>query len=50
MIVKLVFDISKKILPTDSILILAVDVAVLGMVKVSVPSFGVLAANTVGNV
>ena len=49
-IVKLVLEISKKILPTASILILAVVVGVFGITKASVPSFGVLAANTVGKV
>jgi len=49
-IVKLVFEISKKILPIDSTLILAVVVGVFGNTKASVPSFGVLAASTVGNV
>ena len=48
--VKLVLEISKKIFPTDSTFILAVVVGVFGMAKVSVPSFGVLAANTVGKV
>ena len=48
--VKLVFEISKKILPTASILILAVVVGVLGIVNTSDPSFAVLAANTVGKV
>src|SRR5437868_3791667 len=47
---KFVFDISKKILPTASTLILAVVVGVFGMVSTSVPSFGVLADSTVGNV
>ena len=41
---------SKKILPTASILILAVVVAPTGIVKFSVPSLGVLAARTVGKV
>lgn len=48
--VKLVLEISKKILPTASTLILAVVVGVLGIVTAWVPSFGVLAINTVGNV
>jgi hypothetical protein len=48
--VKLVFEISKKILPTASTFIRAVVVAVLGMVSTSVPSFGVLDVNTVGKV
>ena len=41
--VKLVLEISKKILPTASTFILAVEVGVLGMVTTSLPSFGVLA-------
>ena len=49
-IVKLVLEMSKKILPAASTFILAVVVAVLGIVKASLPSLGVLAANTVGNV
>src|SRR5438477_4133399 len=49
-IVKLASSISKKIFPMASTLILAVVVGVLGTVIVSVPSFGVLATNTVGNV
>ena len=48
--VKLVFEMSKNILPTASTFILAVVVGVFGMVNVSVPSLGVLAANTVGKV
>src|SRR4051812_33989214 len=44
-IVKLVFEISKKIFPTASIFILAVVVGVLGIVTTSVPSLGVLATN-----
>ena len=48
--VKLVLEISKNILPTDSILILAVVVGVAGIVIASLPSFAVLATNTVGNV
>jgi hypothetical protein len=48
--VKLVFEISKKILPTASIFILAVVEGVFGITNVSVPSFGVLAAKTVGKV
>jgi hypothetical protein len=48
--VKLAFEISKKIFPTASTFILAVVVAVFGMTNASVPSFGVLAASTVGNV
>jgi len=49
-IVKLALEISKKILPTASTLILAVVVGVFGITSASVPSLGVLAANTVGNV
>jgi hypothetical protein len=49
-IVKLTSEISKKILPTASILIRPVVVGVLGIVKLSVPSFGVLAERTVGKV
>ena len=49
-IVKFVLDISKKIFPTASTFILAVVVGVLGIVNTSVPSLGVLAANTVGKV
>ena len=45
---KLVLLISKNIFPTASTLILAVVVDVLGMTSDSVPSLGVLAANTVG--
>ena len=48
--VKFVFEISKKIFPTASIFILAVVVAVLGIVRISVPSLGVLADNIVGKV
>ena len=48
--VKLVLEISKKIFPTDMILILAVVDGVLGIVTTSVPSFGVLATRTVGKV
>jgi hypothetical protein len=44
-IVKLVLEISKKILPTASTLILAVEVGVLGTVTTSLPSLGVLATN-----
>jgi hypothetical protein len=49
-IVKSALLMSKKILPTDSIFILAVVVATFGIVTVSVPSFGVLAESTVGKV
>ena len=49
-IVKLLLEISKKILPTASTFILAVVVGVLGIINVSVPSLGVLEANTVGKV
>ena len=48
--VKSEFEISKKILPTASTFILAVAVGVFGIVSNSVPSFGILAANTVGKV
>ena len=41
--VKLVLEISKKIFPTASTLILAVVVGVLGIVTTSLPSLGVLA-------
>ena len=47
---KLAFEISKKILPTASTFILAVVVAIEGIITVSVPSFGVLAEITVGKV
>ena len=49
-IVKLMFEMSKKILPTASTFILAVVVAVFGITNASDPSLGVLAANTVGKV
>lgn len=49
-IVKLLFEISKKIFPTASTFILAVVVGVFGITNVSVPSLGVLAINTVGKV
>jgi hypothetical protein len=49
-IVKFVLEISKKILLTASTFILAVVDGVFGITNVSVPSFGVLAINTVGNV
>src|ERR1041384_4016819 len=42
-IVKLVLEISKKILPTASTFILAVVVGVLGIVTASLPSLAVLA-------
>src|SRR5690349_24271590 len=48
--VKLAFEISKKIFPTASTFILAVVVGVFGIVSTSLPSFGVLAASTVGKV
>lgn len=48
--VKLLLEISKKIFPTASTFILAVVVGVFGMTNASVPSLGVLAASTVGNV
>ena len=47
---KFEFEISKKIFPTASILILAVVVILFGTTMLSVPSFGVLAAITIGNV
>lgn len=43
--VKLLFDMSKKIFPTDSTFILAVVVGTFGMVTSCVPSLGVLAAS-----
>src|SRR4051794_4067824 len=49
-IVKLVFEMSKKIFPTDSILIRLVVPCVAGTVTVSVPSLAVEEAKTVGNV
>lgn len=49
-IVKFALEISKKILPTASTFILAVVVGVFGIANASLPSLGVLAANTVGNV
>ena len=49
-IVKFVSEISKKILPTASTFIRAVDVGVLGIKTDSEPSLAVLAARTVGNV
>ena len=49
-IVKLVFEISKKILPIDSTLTLAVVEGVAGIVTASLPSLAVLATNTVGKV
>ena len=48
--VKFTFEISKKILPTASIFTLAVVVTLLGTVIDSVPSLGVLASSTMGNV
>ena len=48
--VKLAFEISKKIFPTASTFILAVVVGRLGMLNISEPSFVVLAINTVGKV
>jgi hypothetical protein len=48
--VKFVSEISKKILPTASTLTRAVVVGVLGIRSDSVPSLGVFAARTVGNV
>jgi hypothetical protein len=49
-IVKFVLEISKKIFPTASTFIRAVVVGVFGITNASVPSFAVLADNTVGNV
>jgi hypothetical protein len=48
--VKFVFDISKKMFPTASTLILAVEDEAEGRVTAWLPSLGVLAARTVGNV
>ena len=48
--VKLLLEISKKIFPIDSIFTRAVVVRLFGMVTDSVPSFGVLAASTIGKV
>ena len=48
--VKLLLEISKKILPTDSTFILAVVVGMLGIVTDCVPSLGVLAASVYGQV
>ena len=48
--VKFTLEISKKILPTASTFILAVVDAPAGITNDSVPSFAVLAANTVGKV
>ena len=50
LIVKFVLLISKKIFPTASTFILAVVDGIVGITKASVPSFGVLATSTVGNV
>lgn len=47
---KFTFEISKNIFPTASTLMRAVLVVTAGMVTTSVPSLGVLAANTVGKV
>src|SRR5450432_4183734 len=49
-IVKFVSEISKKILPTASTFIRAVDVGVLGIKTDAEPLLGVLATRTVGNV
>ena len=49
-IVKLVLEISKKTLPTASTLILAVVEVPTGIINISLPSLGVLAIKTVGNV
>ena len=48
--VKFEFEISKKIFPTASILMRAVEVGVLGITTDCEPSFGVLEARTVGKV
>ena len=50
MIVKFVFETSKKMLPTASIFTRAVVVSTSGIVTASLPSFGVLAASTNGYV
>ena len=47
---KLLLEISKKILPTDSTFILAVVVGMLGIVTGCVPSLGVLEASVYGQV
>src|SRR5882757_6324020 len=49
-VVKLVFEISKKIFPVACTLIRAVLLVTFGTVIVSVPSFGVADFNTVGKV
>jgi hypothetical protein len=49
-IVKFVFEISKKTFPIASTLILAVVESTAGTTTSSVPSFAVLASNTVGKV
>ena len=48
--VKLTLLMSKKILSTDSIFILAVVVALLGITSASVPSLAVLSERTIGKV
>jgi hypothetical protein len=48
--VKFVFETSKKMLPTASTFTRAVVVSGFGSVTTSEPSFGVLAASTVGYV
>lgn len=48
--VKLLFEISKKILPTDSTFILAVVVGTFGIVTDCEPSLGVLLASVYGHV
>lgn len=48
-IVKLTFEISKKMFPTASTLIRAVVVGLFGIATDSEPSFGVLATTTIGN-
>ena len=48
--VKFVFEMSKKMLPTASTFILAVEVVPTGIVTACDPSLGVVAAKTIGNV
>jgi hypothetical protein len=47
-IATLLFEMSKKMLPTASTLIRAVVVAMFGIVNASEPSFAVVAASTCG--
>lgn len=49
-IVKFTFDISKKILPTASTFILALELMIFGIVTVSEPSFGTFETNVYGKV